>query len=66
MLGGSSSSNKSGEKTQNSRGSSDYWIVKLDSLRNIQSLYYPWLQNSYQLNRAKLVLKFNEINTERK
>jgi hypothetical protein len=30
ILGGSSSSGISGEKTQNSRGGSDYWIVKLN------------------------------------
>src|SRR6478735_7462659 len=36
ILGGYSSSNISGDKTQNSRGSSDYWIVKLDSTLNIQ------------------------------
>jgi hypothetical protein len=36
ILGGYSFSNKSGEKTQGSRGSSDYWIVKLDRNGNIQ------------------------------
>ena len=36
MLGGYSFSNASGEKKQNSRGSADYWIVKLDSRGNIQ------------------------------
>src|SRR4051794_35507747 len=30
IVGGSSSSNKSGEKTQNSKGSDDYWIIKFD------------------------------------
>lgn len=35
ILGGYSSSGISGEKTQNSRGGDDYWIVKLDSNRNI-------------------------------
>jgi type IX secretion system substrate protein len=30
LLGGSSSSNISGDKTENSRGSNDYWVVKLD------------------------------------
>jgi len=33
---GESASNISGEKSENSRGSSDYWLVKLDSLGNIQ------------------------------
>ena len=37
ILGGNSSSPKSGEKTQNSRrGSLDYWVVKLDSSGNIE------------------------------
>jgi hypothetical protein len=39
ILGGNSSSGISGEKTENNRGSNytdDYWIIKLDSLRNIQ------------------------------
>jgi hypothetical protein len=35
ILGGSSSSGMSGEKTQNSRGNDDYWVVKLDENRNI-------------------------------
>lgn len=35
ILGGYSSSGISGEKTQNSRGSDDYWVVKLDANRNI-------------------------------
>jgi len=36
ILGGTSESNISGEKTQNSRGGFDCWIIKLDSLGNIQ------------------------------
>jgi hypothetical protein len=36
IVGGFSLSNISGEKTENSRGSSDYWMVKLDSEGNIQ------------------------------
>ncbi|CAM2991702.1 T9SS type B sorting domain-containing protein [Flavobacterium frigoris] len=35
ILGGYSSSNISGEKSQNSRGRDDYWVVKLDADRNI-------------------------------
>lgn len=31
LLGGSSSSDKSGEKEEDSRGNMDYWIVKLDN-----------------------------------
>ncbi len=36
ILGGGSSSNISGEKTENSKGSEDYWIVKLNSKGNVQ------------------------------
>jgi len=36
ILGGSSTSNISGEKTENSRGDYDYWIVKLDKHGRIQ------------------------------
>ena len=36
ILGGSSASDSSGEKSQNSRGGNDYWIVKLDNRGNIQ------------------------------
>src|SRR5438094_950994 len=36
IVGGSSKSNISGNKTENSRGGSDYWIVKLDGRGNIQ------------------------------
>jgi hypothetical protein len=36
IMGGWSRSNISGDKTQNSKGSDDYWIVKIDSLGNIQ------------------------------
>ena len=36
IVGGFSLSNISGEKTENSRGGSDYWLVKLDSKGNIQ------------------------------
>lgn len=35
VVGGSSSSNISGEKTENSRGFSDYWLVKLDLQGNL-------------------------------
>ncbi len=35
FVGGTSSSNISGEKTEDSRGLSDYWILKLDSNGNI-------------------------------
>ncbi len=36
ILGGFSNSNISGEKTENSRGDFDYWIVKIDAIGNIQ------------------------------
>ena len=36
VLGGLSKSNVSGDKTENSQGLSDYWVVKLDSLGVIQ------------------------------
>jgi hypothetical protein len=36
ILGGWSNSNSNGDKTQNSYGSEDYWIVKTDSLGNKQ------------------------------
>ncbi len=36
IAGGYSSSDASGEKTQNNRGKNDYWVVKLDSKGNIQ------------------------------
>ncbi|MEO8150101.1 MAG: hypothetical protein ABI723_20860, partial [Bacteroidia bacterium] len=36
ILGGYSESDISGDKTENSKGGDDYWIVKTDSLGNIQ------------------------------
>ena len=36
ILGGTSYSNISGNKSENSRGGSDYWIIKLDNSGNIQ------------------------------
>jgi hypothetical protein len=36
ILGGTSYSNISGDKTENSIGNGDYWMVKTDSLGNIQ------------------------------
>lgn len=35
ILGGSSNSNASGNKTENSNGDYDYWVIKLDSLGSI-------------------------------
>jgi hypothetical protein len=36
IIGGTSNSNISGDKTENSNGDDDYWIVKTDSIGNIQ------------------------------
>jgi hypothetical protein len=36
ILGGATTSNISGDKTENSQGSYDYWVVKLDASGNIQ------------------------------
>jgi hypothetical protein len=36
ILGGSSQSNSSGEKTENNRGNYDYWVVKIDANGNKQ------------------------------
>ncbi|MEO5572206.1 MAG: hypothetical protein ABIT08_12530 [Bacteroidia bacterium] len=36
ILGGFSNSNISGDKTENSNGDKDYWIVKTDAIGNIQ------------------------------
>ncbi|MFO0484472.1 MAG: T9SS C-terminal target domain-containing protein, partial [Sphingobacteriia bacterium] len=36
ILGGTSSSNVSGEKTENSRGGSDYWVIKLSATGTIE------------------------------
>lgn len=36
ILGGFSNSNISGEKSENSRGDFDYWVIKLDANANIQ------------------------------
>ena len=36
IIGGTSNSNISGDKTENSRGGNDYWIIKLNSSGNIE------------------------------
>lgn len=36
ILGGHSNSNLSGDKTENSQGDYDYWVIKLDATGNIQ------------------------------
>ena len=35
LIGGTSDSDISGDKTENSKGGTDYWIVKIDSIGNI-------------------------------
>ena len=58
LTGGSSSSNISGDKTENSRGGSDYWIIKHDSTLGIQentfanaiSIYPNPVNNLLQIN----------------
>jgi hypothetical protein len=40
ILGGSSSSDASGEKTDSSRGAQDYWIVKVDSIGIIEISFH--------------------------
>jgi hypothetical protein len=62
ILGGHSSSNVSGEKTENSRGKSDYWIVKLDSNgiiewnKTIGGNYYEDLRSCQQTNDGGYIL----------
>jgi hypothetical protein len=51
ILGGSSSSGIS-EKTQNSRGNDDYWVVKLDENRNI--IWDKTYNRCRQINQFKL------------
>ncbi|MFN8153762.1 MAG: T9SS type A sorting domain-containing protein [Bacteroidia bacterium] len=36
VLGGTSDSNVSGDKTENSKGDYDYWIVKIDSIGSVE------------------------------
>ncbi|MBP6810356.1 MAG: T9SS type A sorting domain-containing protein [Saprospiraceae bacterium] len=51
ILGGSSRSNISGDKTENSKGNVDYWVIKLDATGSIQwqntigATDYDWLQS---------------------
>lgn len=43
ILGGASGSGISGEKSESSIGGKDYWIVKIDSIGNIQ-----WQKNNWR------------------
>lgn len=54
VIGGTSKSGVSGEKTENSQGGSDYWIIKLDAAGNI-----VW-QNTIGGNKEDI---FNTIST---
>ena len=36
IIAGESASDSSGDKSENSRGSADFWVIKLDSIGNIQ------------------------------
>ncbi len=42
ILGGTSDSNISGDKTENSNGQMDYWIVKTDQFRSNSMAEYNW------------------------
>ena len=62
ILGGYSGSNSSGDKTENSVGSFDYWIVKTDSIGNIQwqntigGSDIDWLYSIRQTNDGGYIL----------
>ncbi len=62
ILGGSSFSSISGDKTENSRGVFDYWIIKIDSIGNIiwqktiGGNEYDILYSVEQLNDGSIIL----------
>ncbi|MBL7914794.1 MAG: T9SS type A sorting domain-containing protein [Bacteroidia bacterium] len=56
ILGGYSKSNISGDKTENSNGDWDYWVVKTDSLGNIE-----W-QNTIGGNSEEVLLSLRQTN----
>ncbi len=62
ILGGKSDSNISGEKTENSRGFEDYWIVKIDSVgivqwqKTIGGSKYEWLFSIQQTTDGGYIL----------
>ncbi len=58
MLGGRSTSNISGDKTEDSNGGYDYWIVKIDSVGNIQ-----W-QNTIGANDFDLLTNIFQTNDD--
>ncbi len=62
ILGGWSNSNISGDKTENSQGATDYWVVKTDSAGNIQwqktigGSGYDWLLSIQQTTDGGYIL----------
>jgi len=62
IAGGSSDSKISGEKTDSNRGRSDFWVVKVDSLNNIQwdrtigGNYYDYLNSLQQTSDGGYIL----------
>jgi hypothetical protein len=62
ILGGYSDSNISGDKSENSRGGMDYWIVKTDSTGNIQwqrtygGSEHDWLSSMQQTSDGGYIL----------
>lgn len=59
ILGGWSDSGLSGDKTDTSRGLSDYWIVKIDSLGNIQ-----WQKTIGGSGKEVRATSLNTVNTD--
>jgi hypothetical protein len=61
FLGGHSESNISGDKTENSKGGFDYWLVKIDSLGNIQWQKTIGGSNDDVLNSIQQTIDGNSI-----
>jgi len=68
IIGGHSNSNISGDKTENSRGDADFWIIKHgetlgleeSSFNNAITLYPNPVQNTLQINtQNKIIDKIN-------
>jgi len=57
ILAGESHSDATGDKTQSSRGWEDYWIIKIDSLGNIQ--WDKAFGGSYHEDRTKISQTFD-------
>src|SRR5690606_14712186 len=58
IIGADSSSNISGDKTENSRGDTDYWIFKLDGVLQISDKPFATAITLYP-NPAKNILQLN-------